>query len=143
MSSDEVIKMLVSVQDELARAVLQVNVVQRRDDETIAHLQSELLKAEQRAEKQELRADTLQGLLVNSRLACAKAKDDRDGAEMILSFCRDELSRTRAELASVMAHLPAVKQEQAPRPPAKRKLFGDGDHDVVIHLYDLETPKKK
>jgi len=124
--NDEVIKMLVSVQDDLARAVLQVNVVQRRDDDVIAHLQRELQKQADRMERQETRADTLTDMLLATREQLARTKT--------------ELVRVNNELEYALVN---QREQQTPRPPAKRKLFGDGDHDVVIHLYDLETPKKK
>jgi hypothetical protein len=128
--NNEVINMLVSVQDELARAVLQVNVTQRRDDETIARLQQELQKEAGRADCQARLVGVMQGILKNVR-------DERDGAQLLLTLCRDELHKARAELASVMA------QQEQRRPSAKRSLFGNGGHDIVITLHDLETPKKK
>ena len=132
--NNEVIRMLVAVQDDLARAVIGVNVEQKRDDETIAGLQRELMKEAERA-------DNLQRMLIQCSAERASFLDELFSSNSALQRCQSELAGKKEELANMKARLPEVKEQR--RPSAKRSLFGDGGHDIVITLHDLETPKKK
>lgn len=106
------------------------------------HTQREIVLLNREKLQDAISHEQTSNLLTDTLVRLHQEEDAHEICRETLARTRNELVRVNNELASVMAHLPAVKQEQ-PRPPAKRKLFADGDHDIVIRLYDLETPKKK